>query len=198
MAANSGRCGISGEGHARAEHAAGDGISTAVQKPSCPLGFRRALLTSICALAVAGCGDDNKLDVPSDPALFIGNWQVTLGSFNCPGLGPAGMVSLVGEMIAVTAAADAPIQATVRGCPVKFDLSGLKATARGGQKCMPMLSGGPVVIPAELTINSGSFAVAKVPGVGEQATGVLQLSGTVAIATVTSMCEATANVSKAP
>ena len=146
-------------------------------------------------LGLAGCGDDNKIDVPSDPALFIGTWQTTVGSFNCPGLQQ--MLPLTGEMISVTAASDAPIQATVRNCPVKFDLSGLKATARSGQKCMPTLSGS-VALPADLTISSGSFVVAKIPGAGEQATGVLQLSGTVMFAGLSSACEATANVTKSP
>jgi hypothetical protein len=150
------------------------------------------------ALALAGCGDDTKLpDVPTDPALFIGNWTATIGSFSCPQLNPM-PVPLDGETIAVTAAADAPIQATVRGCVVRFDISGLRGTARSPQMCRPMFMAGGITVPADLTISSGSFVVAKLPGAGEQPTGVLQLAGTATFAGLSSMCEATANVNKQP
>ena len=176
------------------------GISAAVKILSRRHDLQRSAtrLVAGLAFALAGCGDDAKLpDVPTDPSLFIGSWRASVGSFNCPMLNPM-PVPLDGETIAVAAAADAPIQATVRGCVVKFDISGLKATARSPQTCRPMFMVGNITVPADLAISSGSFVVAKLPGAGEQATGVLQLSGMAMFAGLSSMCEATANVNKQP
>jgi hypothetical protein len=101
-------------------------------------------------------------------------------------------VPLAGENVVVAAGSDAPITATVRGCAVKFDISGFEATARSPQTCQVSVTG--IQVPVELSITSGSFTV--VPGTGTSATGVLTLAGNVTIVGSPTACQATANVNR--
>ena len=71
---------------------------------------------------------------------------------------------LAGESVAVTAGGDAPVQATVRGCAVKFDISGVQATARSPQMCQVNVTVGGATTAVPLTITSGTFVVAPATG----------------------------------
>lgn len=148
-------------------------------------------LVTLAALALGACGDDTP-DLPggTDPARFIGTWAVSVGSFSCPGLGQT--VPLAGESVAVAAGSDAPITATVRGCAVKFDISGLEGTARAPQTCQVSVTG--IQVPVDLSVTSGKFTV--VPGTGSSATGVLMLAGNVTLLGMPAACTATANVNR--
>lgn len=121
------------------------------------------LMAALLVLGTSACGGDDAST--SDPQRFIGTWKATTGQLavTCPGL-PVPADDLAGETLTVTAGTDAPIEATISGCKVKFDIAGDVATARPNQTCMityPTQAGN---LAATLTIASAGFTLKSTGG----------------------------------
>ena len=124
------------------------------------------LVLGLQLAAVGGCGDG---DDAGDAAAFIGTWHIIDGNaVACQLL----TTPLGGAQVKMTAASDAPLQVDVRGCLMKFDITGNTAKARAGQTCRTTFEiAGMGNLEVDLSIAKAEFAVTG-------GTGVLTMEGT--------------------
>src|SRR5262245_47225658 len=98
-------------------------------------GFPRGATALIAALLAAAACDDRSGGgaKPTATDKFIGTWTVSTGMAGAPTCGFT--QKLDGTVVSIAAGTDAPLQLTVSGCVLKFDVNGDVATARSGQSC---------------------------------------------------------------
>jgi hypothetical protein len=122
--------------------------------------FLRVGLGVALALGPLGCGGDD--DQAAD--VFIGTWQIIEGNATarCTGLSPTS--SLGGAQVRMTAATDAPLQVDVRGCLLKFDISGATASARPNQTCKTTFDLAGMNLEIDLTVAKADFTVTGTNG----------------------------------
>jgi len=110
----------------------------------------------------AGCGGDD------DAGAFIGTWQIIEGNAVACGTLSA---PLGGSQVKMTAGTDAPLQVDVRGCLMKFDISGSTATARADQMCKTTFEFMGSNLAVDLAVSKAEFTV-------DGMTGNLNMMGT--------------------
>lgn len=125
---------------------------------------RRARSRASCCLALglalglaAGCGGDDDAD---DAAAFIGTWQIIEGNAVACGL----TAPLGGAQVKMTAGTDAPLQVDVRGCLMKFDVSGSTATARANQTCKTTFEFMSQNLEVDLAVAAANFSITGTTG----------------------------------
>jgi hypothetical protein len=148
---------------------------------------RTVLLLGLALTAAgAGCGGDSD----SSADAFLGTWQLQDGmaSAMCGALNPTS--PLTGAQVKLTAGTDSPLQVDVRGCLMKFDISGKTASARAGQSCQTTFEVLGSNASVDLTVSSATFAV-------NGSLGELNMSGSATIAFIPSACPYTVSMAHA-
>ena len=163
---------------------------------------RRLALTTVTTAALAGgpalvgCGGS---DSANDPKRFIGTWVADAGELKitCPLPVPLPAQSLKGESLTIGAGTDTPLVTTVRGCVVKFDVSGDIAIAKPGQSCTTsaMIPGTTSALSFTLTVSSATFTNHGSTGDFAQ-NGSATTTGVPTLGTLTCSYELNANATK--
>lgn len=119
-----------------------------------------ALSVLALSLAATGCGGG---DDGGDATAFVGMWQYTSGTINfqCPMTGDNSTNQLQGEKETFAKGVDSPLISSDpnTNCTLKFNLSGMTATAAPGQVCMTSVTTAQGTFPTTITLTSAVFTV---------------------------------------